>query len=319
MILRTLLVALAAIAPAVAGGQDYPSRPVRVVVPFSPGGAVDGPMRMVAQELAKRWGQQVVVENKPGAGATIGTEMVAKAAPDGYTLLLASQTNAISATLYQKLTYDPIEDFAPIASLGVSPQVLTLNPGVPANTVQELIALAKAKPGQLNFASSGAGGPTHLSGELFNLLAGVKTQHIPYKGGGPAMIDLLGGHVQMFFSVPINILGHVKSGKLKALAVSGESRIAALPQMPTFTEAGLPGFDVKTWNGVLAPAGTPRAIVDKLSGEIAAILGKAEVREKLNSLGMSTMISTPEQFGALIASDLALYRKVVKSAHIRID
>lgn len=301
-----------------AAQSAYPSRPIRFITPYAPGGSTSVLARLVGQHLTQHWGQNVIVDNRPGGNTVIGTEALARAAADGYSIMLVTSTHSILPNL-MKTPYDPIEDFAPIASLGVSPQVLTLNPGVPANTVQELIALAKAKPGQLNFASSGAGGPTHLSGELFNLLAGVKTQHIPYKGGGPAMIDLLGGHVQMFFSVPINILGHVKSGKLKALAVSGESRIAALPQMPTFTEAGLPGFDVKTWNGVLAPAGTPRAIVDKLSGEIAAILGKAEVREKLNSLGMSTMISTPEQFGALIASDLALYRKVVKSAHIRID
>jgi tripartite-type tricarboxylate transporter receptor subunit TctC len=185
--------------------------------------------------------------------------------------------------------------------------------------VQELIALAKAKPGQLNFASSGAGGPTHISGEMFNVLAGVKTQHIPYKGGGPATIDLIGGHVQMFYSVPINIIGHVQSGKLKAIAVSGKSRVHALPQTPTFAEAGLPGFDIVTWNGVVAPAGTPKAIVDKLSAEIGALLAMPSTRDKLASMGTTPLILTPEEFAAMIKSETGMYAKVIKAANLRID
>jgi tripartite-type tricarboxylate transporter receptor subunit TctC len=248
----------------------------------------------------------------------IGTELLAKSPPDGYTILLTPSTHSILPML-MKTPYDPIRDFAPVAGIGISPQVLVVNPGVPANTVQELIALAKAKPGQLNFASSGAGGPTHISGEMFNVLAGVKTQHIPYKGGGPATIDLIGGHVQMFYSVPINIIGHVQSGKLKAIAVSGKSRVHALPQTPTFAEAGLPGFDIVTWNGVVAPAGTPKAIVDKLSAEIGALLAMPSTRDKLASMGTTPLILTPEEFAAMIKSETGMYAKVIKAANLRID
>ena len=305
-------------AAAVNAQQDYPSRPIRFITPYAPGGSTSFMARLVGQHLTERWGQNVIVDNRPGGNTIIGIDTLARSAPDGYTVVLATTTHAVLSSI-TKTPYDPIRDFAPVATIGVAPQVLVLHPAVPANTVQDVIALAKAKPGQLNFASSGAGGPTHLSGELFNLVAGVRTQHIPYKGAGPAMIDLMGGQVQMFFSVPVNIIGHVKGGKLKAVAVTGNARLSALPQMPTFAQAGLPGFDVKTWNGVLAPARTPTAIVDKLSSEIGAMLALPAVREKLNGIGMTPMISTPEQFGAMIRSDMASYLKVVKAANIRID
>jgi tripartite-type tricarboxylate transporter receptor subunit TctC len=297
---------------------DYPNRPIRFITPYAPGGSTSVMARLVGQHLTERWGQNVIVDNRPGGNTIIGNEALVRSAPDGYTIMLGTTTHAILSSI-TKTPYDPIRDFAPVATIGVAPQVLVLHPSVPANTVQEVIALAKAKPGHLNFASSGAGGPTHLAGELFNVVAGVKTQHIPYKGAGPAMVDLIGGHVQMFYSVPVNILAHVQGGKLKAIAVTGKSRITALPQMPTFAEAGLPGYDVKTWNGVLAPAGTPTAIVDKLSKEIAALLAMPATREKLDAVGMSIMISRPEQFSAMIKSDIALYLKVIKAANIRID
>jgi len=298
--------------------QTYPTRPIRFITPYAPGGSTSVLARLVGQHFTERWGQNVIVDNRPGGNTVIGTETLAKSPPDGYTIMLVASTHAILSSLI-KTPYDPVKDFAPIAGLGVSPQVLVLFPGVPANTVQELIALAKAKPGQLNFASSGAGGPTHLSGELFNIIAGVKTQHIPYKGAGPAMVDLIGGHVQMFYSVPINIIGHVKSGKLKAIAVTGENRIKALPQMPTFAEAGLPGFDVKTWTGVLAPAGTPKSIVDKLSSEIGVLLAMPETKDKLDGLGMAAGYRNAQAFSDMIKSEIATYAKVIKAANIRID
>jgi tripartite-type tricarboxylate transporter receptor subunit TctC len=298
--------------------QDYPNRPIRFITPYAPGGSTSVLARLVGQHFIERWGQNVIVDNRPGGNTVIGTETLAKAPPDGYTIMLVASTHAILSSLI-KTPYDPIKDFTPIAGLGVSPQVLVLHPGVPANTVQELIALAKAKPGQLNFGSSGAGGPTHISGESFNIIAGVKTQHVPYKGAGQVMIDLIGGHIQMFYSVPINIIGHVKAGKLKALAVTGASRLKALPQMPTFAEAGLPGFDVKTWNGVLAPAGIPTPIRDKLSNEIGVLLDMQETKDKLDSLGMMTSYRNSQQFADLIKSEIAAYAKVIKAANIRID
>jgi tripartite-type tricarboxylate transporter receptor subunit TctC len=309
---------LALLASAAAAQQGYPNRPIRFITPYAPGGSTTVMARLVGQHLSERWGQNVIVDNRPGGNTIIGNEALVRSAPDGYTIMLGTTTHTILSSI-TKTPYDPIRDFAPVATIGVAPQVLVLHPSVPANTVQEVIALAKAKPGHLNFASSGAGGPTHLAAELFNVVAGVKTQHIPYKGAGPAMVDLIGGHVQMFYSVPVNILTHVQGGKLKAIAVTGKTRLSALPQMPTFAEAGLAGYDVKTWNGVLAPAGTPKAIVDKLSAEIAALLAMPATREKLDGVGMTTLISTPAQFDAMIKSDITLYLKVIKAANIRID
>ena len=238
-----LLLGLSVPAPA---QPAYPTRAVRFITPFPPGGSLDPLTRLSAQKLSERWGQPGVVENRPGGNSIIGTNAVAKAAPDGYTLLVAGTPHVINPSLFPT-PYDALRDFAPIATLGIQPHVLVLHPGVAASTVLELIALAKNSPGQFTFASSGSGGTSHMAGEMFNMLAGVKIRHIPYKGGGPATIDLIGGHVQMFYSVPVNIVGHVQSGKLKALAVTGETRLTALPQTPTFAEGGLRGMDVKTW------------------------------------------------------------------------
>jgi len=298
--------------------QNYPNRPIRFITPYAPGGSTSYMARLVGQQYTERWGQNVIVDNRPGGNTIIGTETLAKSPPDGYTIMLVASTHAILSSL-TKTPYDPIKDFAPIASIGYAPQVMVLFPGVPANTVQEVITFAKANPNKLNFGSSGAGGPTHLSGELFNLIAGVKTQHIPYKGAGPVMNDLMGGHVQMFYSVPVNIIGHVKSGKLKAVAVTGPNRVTGLPQTPTFAESGMPTFDVKTWNGVLAPAATPKAIVDKLSAEIGVMLQKPDIKEKLDGVGVTPMYNNPEQFLAMIKSDQAMYLKVIKANNIRID
>lgn len=301
-----------------AAQQPYPNRPIRFITPYAPGGSTTVMARLVGQHLTDKWGQNVIVDNRPGGNTIIGTEALARAAPDGYTIMLTTTTHTILSSL-TKTPYDPVRDFAPVATIGIAPQVLVLNMAVPANNLQEVIALAKAKPGQLNFGSSGAGGPTHLSGELFNMIAGVKTQHIPYKGAGPVMIDLIGGQVQMFFSVPVNIVNHVKGGKLKAIAVTGKNRLTALPQLPTFAEAGLPSFDVNTWNGVLAPAQTPRPIVTKLSAEIGSMLATPSVMERLDAIGMMPVINNPEQFAAMIKSDIATYAKVIKVANIRVD
>jgi tripartite-type tricarboxylate transporter receptor subunit TctC len=297
---------------------NYPNRPIRFITPYAPGGSTSVISRLVAQHLTERWGQNVIVDNRPGGNTVIGTELAAKSPPDGYTMLLTPVTHSILSNL-MKTPYDPIRDFAPVATVAISPQLLVVHPSVSANTVQELIALARTKPGQLNFASAGTGGSSHLAGEVFNMLAGVKTQHVPYKGGGPATIDLLGGHVQMFYSVPLNVVSHVQAGKLKAIAVTGNARVPALPQTPTFADAGLPGFDVKTWNGITLPAGTPRPIINKMSAEINAMLATPSVKEKLEAIGTSTLISTPEEFAAMMHSEIALYSKTAKAANLRID
>src|SRR5687767_6478595 len=290
---------------AIAADPAYPNRPLRLITPYAPGGSTTVTGRLLSEHLTSRWRQNVIVDNRPGGNTVIGTALVSKSPPDGYTILLTTTTHSILPNV-MKTPYDPIKDFAPVGTLGIQPHVLVLHPGVPAGNVQEVIALAKSNPGNLTFASSSSGGTSHMAGEVFNMLAGVKIRHIPYKGGGPATIDLIGGHVQMFYSVPINIVGHVQSGKLKAVAVTGETRLTALPQVPTFAETGIPGFDVKTWHGVLVPAGTPRTIVDKLSAEINALLAMPAVRDKLEGMGLTTMISTPGQFGAMIKSEMGL-------------
>jgi tripartite-type tricarboxylate transporter receptor subunit TctC len=311
-------VLLVSIVGAACAQQPYPSRPIRFITPYAPGGSTTVYARLIGQHFTERWGQNVVVDNRPGGNTVIGTETLARAAPDGYTIMLIASTHAILSSII-KTPYDPIRDFAPIAGIAVAPQVMVINPGLPARTVQEVIALAKAKPGQLNFASSGAGGPTHIAGEMFNILAGVKVQHVPYKGAGPAMTDVIGGHVQMFFSVPVNIVAHVKAGRLRAIAVTGDQRVGSLPDTPTFAEGGLPGFNVQTWNGVLAPAGTPRPIINQLSSEIGVMLARPDVKAKFEAFGATPVYSNADQFAAMIKSEIAIYQKVVKAANIRID
>ncbi len=303
-----------------AAQQAYPQKPIRFIVPFPPGGSTDPVARLVGQKLTDAWGQQLVVDNRPGANSIIGSDVVAKAAPDGYTILLvAATTHIINAQLRQDLPYDSVKDFAPVGTLTRSEFVLVLHPSVPANNMRELIALAKAKPGQLNYATAGNGNLGHLAAELFNMMAEVKTQHVPYKGGGPALADLVGGQVQMHFAVVISAMPLIKAGKLKAIAVGGDARQPAFPNVPTFAEAGMPGFDLKSRLGVFAPARTPKAIVDKLSTEIARILATREIQEKLDAQGMAPFISTPEQFAALLASDTIKFAKIVKAAGIRLD
>jgi tripartite-type tricarboxylate transporter receptor subunit TctC len=299
--------------------QDFPTRPVRVIVPFSPGGAVDGPMRIVAQELGKRWGQQVVVENKPGAGATIGAEMVAKAAPDGYTLLLASQTNAISATLYTKLVFDPIEDFAPISLIGREPGVLVVNPALPVNNFQEFVAYVKARPGQVDYASSGNGSGQHLFMALLASMTGMKLSHVPYKGSAQATTDVLGGQVPVSIPGTAGMVGHIKAGKLRALAVTGAKRSPQLPDVPTVMESGVPGYEAYVWMGLLAPKGTPMAVVDKISRDVVAVLATPEVKAYMATAGIEIVGSTPAEFGTFFRAERALWAKVVRETGAKAD
>ena len=278
--------------------QAYPARPIRVVVPFSPGGAVDGPMRLIGQELSKRMGQGIVVENKPGAGATIGSDIVAKSPADGYTLLLASQTNAISATLYPKLPFDPIEDFAPVSLIGREPGVVVVHPSLPVKTLQEFIAYAKERPGQIDYASSGNGSGQHLFAALLASMTGLKMNHIPYRGSGQATTDLLAGQVQMSIPGLAGMLGHIRAGKLRPLAVTGARRAHQLPDIPTVSEAGVPGYEAYVWMGLLAPRGTPAAIVERLHREIVAVLAADEVKAYFGAASIEAVGSTPAEFAA---------------------
>ena len=317
---RFALGALLALVATAASAQTYPTKPIRLVVPFPPGGATDILARDVAQKLTEAWGQQVIVDNRPGAGGNIGSELVAKSAPDGYTLEMGTVgTHAINASLYAKMPYDHVKDFVPVILVAGVPNVLVVNPAVPANSVAELIAYAKANPGKLNLASSGNGTSIHLSGELFKFMAGVQMTHVPYKGSAPALQDLIGGQVQLMFDNLPPSLPQIKAGKLRALAVTSLARAPALPDVPTMAEAGLPGYEASSWFGVLAPAGTPPAIVTKLNAEIARWLATPEAKEKLSKQGANAAGGTPEDFAKHIAAETAKWAKVVKDSGAKID
>jgi tripartite-type tricarboxylate transporter receptor subunit TctC len=311
--------ALTALAPVTLHAQTYPSRPVKVIVPFSPGGAVDGPMRVVAQELGKRLGQQVVVDNKPGAGATIGTDAVAKSPPDGYTLLLASQTNAISATLYQKLPFDPIEDFVPISLIGREPGVLVVKPSLPVQTLQEFVAYVKARPGQVDYASSGNGSGQHLFMALLASMTGMQLTHVPYKGSGQATTDLLGGQIPAAIPGTAGMVGHIKAGKLRALAVTGATRSPQLPDVPTVMESGVPGYEAYVWMGLLAPKGTPAPIIDRIHRDLQQALATSEVRNYMASAGIEIVGSTPAEFGAFFRAERDRWAKVIRETGTKAD
>lgn len=314
-----LCAALAAALPA-AQAQQYPSRPVRFVVPFAPGGSVDTLARTIGPKLADALGQQVVVDNRPGGNGDIGMIIVAKAPADGYTLLLGYIANlAIAPSLYAKLPFDPQKDYAPITQIATSPNVLTAHPSVPAKNLQELIALAKTKPGAVNFASTGVASVGHLTGELLNSLAGIKMTHVPYKGGGQAIIDLVGGHVQVMFSGFSAAMPHIKSGKIRALAVTGAARSPALAEVPTIAEQGFPGVEATAWYGMLAPTGTPTVVVTRVHGEVVKILKLPDVTQRLGGLGFEIAGSTPEQFGAYIRSETKKWEKVVKASGAKAD
>jgi tripartite-type tricarboxylate transporter receptor subunit TctC len=300
-----------------AAQQAYPSRPVRFIVPFPPGGSTDPMARMAAQRLADKWGQPVIVENRPGGNTIIGTEAVAKAPADGYTILLASPPFVVNPSLLPSLPYDTVKDFDAVATIAKARVILVLHPSLPANSLQEFIAFAKSKPGQLNYASPGSGGIIHLASELFNNMAGTKIQHIPYKGSGALMPDLLSGQVQLSFQIPISVIAHIKSEKLKPIAITGETRLPALPEVPTFAEAGLPNYDAEAWFGIAAPVGVPREIINKISSEMKAMLNLPDIREFLAKQGNEAFISTPEQFAALVKADVAKYARIVKAANIK--
>ena len=298
----------------------WPSRTVRIVVPFGPGGSADLVARILGQRLTESLGQSVIVENRPGAGAMLGNELVAKSPPDGYTLTIGTLGPfAVNQSLFRKVPYDSQRDFAPVTLTGASSHVLVVHPSMPVKSMMELIALAKQRPGQLSFASSGIGNATHLTGELFKSMAGVDVVHVPYKGGGAAVADLIGGHVGFSFASMPSALPHVRGGKLRALAVAPAQRVPSAPELPTVAESGLPGFSSEDWQGVLAPAKTPQDIVMRLNGEIHKVLGTAEVREKLDAQGFQVRLSTPQQFAELIRSESTKWAKIVKEANIRID
>jgi tripartite-type tricarboxylate transporter receptor subunit TctC len=273
---------------------------------------------LLSTRLNESWGQSLIVDNRGGAGGIIGTSAMLQAPPDGYTLLLASSTHVINPLLLA-VPYDAIRDFAPVTSLYSSELVLVANPSLPANSLQEFIALARSQPGKLNYGVISLGGTTHLAGELLNVLAGIKTQHVAYKGAGPAMQDLIGGQVQFSFVAPAAALSFVKSGQLKAIAISGERRLSAMPQVPTFAEAGLPDFTARVWFGILARAGTPKEVVDKLAAEITRIMTLPEMKEKLVAQGLEPFIAGPEQFSAILKSDMARYANLVKTANIKLE
>ena len=300
------------------GQQAYPNKPIRLIVPFPPGGGTNVVARLIGQKLGENLGQQVIVDNRPGGNTIIGTEALVKSPPDGYSLILVSSAHVINSLLLPT-PYDAIKDFSPVTTVTGNEALLLVHPSVPANTLQEFIALAKSKPGQLNYATSGSGGIPHLQTELFSATVGIKLQHIPYKGAGPALTDLLGGQVQMYLTAAINGVPHIRTGKLKGLAIGGDKRIAALPQVPTFIESGVPTFEAKTWYGILAPAGTPKEILDKLALEIGKVLAIPDMREKLDAQGLDPFPSTPERYAALLKSDQAKFAKIISTANIKFE
>src|SRR5262245_158333 len=315
-LLKALALLLALATPAAA--QEYPTKPVRLVVPFPPGGSNDVVGRIVATQLGERLGKQVVVDNRGGAGGVLGTEAAANAAADGYTLLVISLAHAVNPGLY-KLKYDPIKSFVPIAMLGSGVNVLCVHPSVAANTVQELIALARQKPGELNYASAGPGSFQHMGSELFRLMAGVDIVHVPFKGGGPAMIDVVGGHTQILLSSLIQTMPHIRSGKLRALGTGGAKRSPILPDVPTIAEAGVPGYEMANWWGIVAPAGAPPGIVDKLAKEIGLVLSSPETQKVFSTEGAEVAQKTGAEFGRFIEAELAKWQRVVKEAKIKAD
>ncbi len=311
---------LALSASTAAAQAAYPAKPIRLVVPFATGGVTDTSGRLIAEQLSKRLGQQVIVDNKPGASGNIGTQMVATAAPDGYTLLLGFDgTLVINPHVFPKVGFDTAKDFAPIGKIGDAILILVSHPGVPAKTLQQVIALSKTQSGGLSYGTSGTGGTPHIAGELLKQRTGANLTHIPYKGGGQAMIDVMGGSIPLVYTAVAGAIQHVKAGKLHAVAVSSAQRAPSMPDVPTFIESGVADFDINSWVGLLAPAQTPRAIVDKLNTELNAVLNDPAVRERLNTLGITASPGGPERFGRDMARDLSRYAAVVKAAGIKAE
>jgi tripartite-type tricarboxylate transporter receptor subunit TctC len=292
----------------------YPQKSIRMVVPFPPGGGTDILARLFGQKMSETLGQPIIIDNRGGAGGTIGTDIAAKAPPDGYTLILVSGSHAINASLYTKLPYDAVNDFAPITQIATSPGILVVNPSLPVKSVKDLIALARAKPGQINYASAGSGTPPHLAGELFKVMAKIDMVHVPYKGNAPAFTDVIGGQVSLIFPTMPSAMPFIKSGKLRPIAVTSAKRSPAAPDIPTIAESGLPGYEATSWYGILAPARTPPQIVARLHDVLVSVIGAPDIKEKLAAQGLDPVGNTPQQFAAVIKSEIVKWAKVVKAS-----
>jgi tripartite-type tricarboxylate transporter receptor subunit TctC len=314
------LVSLMLMGCAAAHAQDYPVKPLRFIAPNLPGGPTDILARLLGQKLAESMGQPVVVENRAGAGGNIGTELAAKTPPDGYTLVTGNNaTFGANVSLYKHLGFDPIKDFAPITLVATQPNILVVNPALPVHSVKQLIALAKARPGELNYAGSGMGAAAHLSAELFNSMAGVKIVHVPYKSAAPAMVDVIAGQCQLIFATSLSVIPHIKSQKVRALAVTNAKRSRFMPELPTIAEAGVPGFEATTWHGVLTTGGTPAPIVNRLNTEINRIVQLPDVRDRLGALGAEIIGGTPREFADHIQREIPKWAKVIKAAGVRLE
>jgi tripartite-type tricarboxylate transporter receptor subunit TctC len=318
-IFSTIIAAALLAAGACAIAQPYPAKPVRFIVPYAAGGGVDIVTRTLAQKLTEIAGQSFVVDNRPGGNANIASEAVARAAPDGYTLLMGSPANAVNGSLFKKLPYDILRDFAPVSLIGYGPLVLVVHPSVPARTVKELVALCKARPGQINYASGGNGTSQHLAGELLRVTTGISVVHVPYKGAAPAMVDLIGGQIAFMFNNTLEVLPYARAGRLRPLAVASAQRSAVLPEVPTFAQSGYDGFEATVWWGVLAPAATPRDVIARLNAEIVKALRAPDMKEKFTALGAETTGSTPEQFGEFLKNEVTKWAGVIKASGIRAD
>jgi tripartite-type tricarboxylate transporter receptor subunit TctC len=317
LVLRVLAAVLIAFATS---AMAFPDKPVRFVVGFTPGGPSDILARALGQKLAELWAQQVVIENRPGAGGNLAAEVVARSAPDGHTWLLGN--NSILATnqsLYARLAYDPAKDFAPVALVAIQPNILVVNPGLPVRSVSELISYLKANPGRVNYASSGSGAAAHLAGELFKAMAGVEMVHVPYKGAQPALTDVIAGQVQLMFATSASVIPYIKAGRLRGLAVTTAQRSASVPDLPTVSEAGLAGFEATTWHGVVVPSGTPAALVGRLNEEINSVLNQKDLRERFTGLGAEVAVGTPRDFADYIARETPKWSKVVRDSGARAE
>lgn len=312
LLLQTLFTALA-------GGADYPVRPIRLVIPIGPGGNADILGRLVGQRLSEIWGQQVVVDNRPGASNVIGTEIAANASPDGYTLLLVATAYVTNPSLKKELPYDSVRDLAPVSLIASTPFLLVAHPGLPANNIRDLVAIARGKPGQLNYSSSGVGTSQHLAGALFAYMVHINLNHVPYKLTAQALTDVIGGNVQLIFASITSVLPHVKAGKLRALGITTLRRSALAPDLPTIAESGVSGYDFAAWTGILVPAATPRPIIAKLNAEIVGILNSPEIRKRIAGMGADVTPSSPSEFASLISSEISKWAAVLKSASIRVE
>lgn len=323
LILHPCLLPAAALALLIASGaalaQAYPAGPVRVIVPFPPGGGVDGAGRLISQKLSEALGKQFIVDNRPGANGMIGSELAAKSAKDGYTLMVNGANFVTTPSLYSKVTYDPVRDFEPVSLLALAPNVLVVHPSLPAKTVKELVALARARPGEVNYAGSGSGSTPHLAAELFNTLAQVKMVHVPYRGTGPAIVGLMSGEASVMFMPTTNAVPLVRSGRLRALAVTSRERVSAMPELPTVSESGLKGYESSQWYGVLAPAGAPSDVLGLLSSQIVKIMQAPDMKQRLTGEGLVAVGSTREQFAVHIKVELAKWAKVIKASGARVD